>query len=139
MHKMAEFALKIVTPDGVRYEGTAEKLVVRTTAGDVAILPGHTHYVAPLGMGESVVTAVGKKRYGACIGGMVSVANGNVTLVPASFEWAEDIDPERARRSQERAEAMLENADTTDTERKLADARLKRARIRQHVARHKSK
>lgn len=139
MHKMAEFALKIVTPDGLRYEGTAEKLVVRTTAGDVAILPGHIHYVAPLGMGESVVTAAGKKRYGACIGGMVSVANGNVTLVPASFEWAEDIDLERARRSQERAEATLGNADTTDTERKLADARLKRARIRQHVARHKPK
>ena len=136
---MAEFALKIVTPDGLRYEGTAEKLVVRTTAGDVAILPGHIHYVAPLGMGEATVTAAGKKRYGACIGGMVSVVNGNVTLVPASFEWAEDIDPERARRSQERAEAMLENADTTDTERKLADARLKRARIRQHVARHKPK
>ena len=134
---MAEFALKIVTPEGLRYDGVAEKLVVRTTVGDVAILPGHINYVAPLGMGEITVTVAGKKRNGACIGGMLSVVDGKVTLVPASFEWAEDIDAARARRSQERAEAVMDRTDSSDTELKLASARLKRALIRQHVASHK--
>lgn len=134
---MAEFALKIVTPEGLRYDGVAEKLVVRTTVGDVAILPGHINYVAPLGMGEITVTVAGKKRNGACIGGMLSVVDGKVTLVPASFEWAEDIDVARARRSQERAEAVMDRTDSSDTELKLASARLKRALIRQHVASHK--
>ena len=136
---MAEFALKIVTPQGLRYDGMAEKLVVRTTAGDVAILPGHINYVAPLGMGEASVTLAGKKRLGACIGGMVSVLDGAVTLVPASFEWAEDIDADRAMRSEQRAKAVLENTDHSDAELKLASARLKRALIRQHVATHKPK
>lgn len=135
--KMAEFALKIVTPDGLRYEGMAEKLVVRTTTGDVAILPGHINYVAPLGKGRACVTVAGEKRHGACIGGMLSVVDGKVTLVPASFEWAEDIDTARARRSQERAEAVIDRTDSSDTELKLASARLKRALIRQHVASHK--
>lgn len=134
---MAEFALKIVTPDGLRYDGMAEKMVVRTVAGDVAILPGHINYVAPLGMGEVAVTIAGKKRYGACIGGMVSVVNGKVTLVPASFEWAEDIDNDRAHRSEEQAKAVMGNADLSDTDLKLASARLKRALIRQHVAKYK--
>lgn len=136
---MAEFALKIVTPEGLRYDGLAEKLVVRTTAGDVAILPGHINYVAPLGMGEATVTTEGQKRRGACIGGMVSVVDGKVTLVPASFEWAEDIDAARARRSEERAKAAMESADASDTDLRLASARLKRALIRQHVAAHKPK
>lgn len=87
---MAQFSLKIVTPDGLRYDGKAEKLVVRTIAGDVAILPGHIRYVAPLGMGEAIITAEGIERRGACIGGMVSVGNHEVSLVPASFEWAQD-------------------------------------------------
>ena len=136
---MAAFDLKIVTPEGLRYDGKAEKLVVRTTAGDVAILPGHINYVAPLGMGEATVTVAGEKRHAACIGGMVSVVDGAVTLVPASFEWAEDIDAIRARRSEQRARAAISSLDTTDTDLKLASARLKRALIRQHVAAHKPK
>ena len=136
---MAEFALKIVTPEGLRYDGAAERLVVRTTAGDVAILPGHINYVAPLGMGETIVTVEGKKRRGACIGGMVSVVDGKVTLVPSSFEWAEDIDAARAQRSEQRAKEVMENTDSSDTDLKLARARLKRALVRQHVAAHKPK
>jgi F-type H+-transporting ATPase subunit epsilon len=131
---MAEFGLKIVTPDGLRYDGVAEKLVVRTTVGDVAILPGHINYVAPLGMGETTVTLRGNKRHGACIGGMVSVVDGKVTLVPTSFEWAEDIDAARAQRSEQRAKAALGSADTSDTDLKLATARLKRALLRRQVA-----
>lgn len=136
---MTEFSLKIVTPEGLRYEGVAEKLVVRTIIGDVAVLPGHINYVAPLGMGEATVTLQGKKRHGACIGGMVSVVEGEVTLVPASFEWAEDIDTARAQHSERQARAAMEKADISDTDRKLASARLKRALIRQYVAAHKPK
>lgn len=131
---MAEFGIKIVTPDGLRYDGMAEKLVVRTTVGDVAILPGHINYVAPLGMGVTTVTLQGNKRHGACIGGMVSVVDGKVTLVPTSFEWAEDIDAARAQRSEQRAKAALGSADTSDTDLKLATARLKRALLRRQVA-----
>ena len=136
---MSEFSLKIVTPEGLYYDGMAEMLVVRTASGDVAILSGHINYVAPLGMGEATVTVGGKKRYGACIGGMVSVVDGKVILVPASFEWADEIDMDRARRSEERAKLELERKNASDTDRKLARARLKRALIRQHVAAHKGK
>ena len=44
---MTPFTLKIVTPDGLIYDGEAEKLVVRTTGGDVCILARHLDYVAP--------------------------------------------------------------------------------------------
>ena len=134
---MTGFPLKIVTPDGISFDGTAEQLVVRTTSGDAAIMARHVNYVAPLGMGQAVVTVDGEKRYAACIGGMVSVVDGVVTLVPTTFEWSKDIDVARAEASQRRAQDTLDKSDATDLELRLASARMKRALIRTNVAKYK--
>ena len=136
---MNEFPLKIVTPAGLRFDGQAQQLIVRTTGGDVAILARHVNYVASLGMGEASITVDGQKRYAACMGGMVSVVDGAVTLVPASCEWAEDIDVERAKSSEDRAKGVLDTSNVSDTDVRLASARLKRALIRQNVASHRPK
>ena len=134
---MRGFSLKIVTPDGLIFDGQAEELIVRTVAGDMGILAGHTDCVAPLGMGLATVIVDGEKRYGACIGGMVSVLNGEVKLVPTTFEWADKIDAERAAASEERAKAVLADKTSSDTDLRLAEARLKRALIRKRVCDYK--
>ena len=134
---MTPFSLKIVTPDGVCFDGVAEELIVRTTTGDMGILAGHTNCVAPLGMGRATVLTEGKKRYAACIGGMVSVVNGIVSLVPTTFEWAEDIDVLRAEDSHQRAQEVLRNQASTDADIRLAKARLRRALVRKSVAESK--
>lgn len=131
---MTSFPLKIVTPDGLEFSGEAEELIVRTTTGDMGILAGHINCVAPLGMGRATILVDGQKRYAACIGGMVSVVNGAVTLVPTTFEWADEIDAKRAEASLRRAQNVLNNKDATDTELKLAEARLHRALVRKSVA-----
>ena len=128
------FSLKIVTPDGLIFDGQAEKLLVRTTTGDVCILARHIDAVFPLGMGQAIVEADGQRRTAACIGGLLSVAGGAVTLVPTTFEWADQIDADRAAQSQKRAEGILKKKDASDTEIQLAEARLKRALIRKNVA-----
>ncbi len=130
---MTAFQLKIVTPDGLIYDGQAEELIVRTTTGDMGFLAGHINTVAPLGMGRATVIIDGQRRYGACIGGMVSVVNGVVTLVPTTFEWAEDIDAARVEKSHDRARAVLDNKSSTDTDIRLAEARLRRALVRRSV------
>ena len=135
---MNSFPLKIVTPDGLKYDGTAEELIVRTTTGDIGILAGHISCVAPLGMGQAMNLTEGKRRYAACIGGMVSVVQGHVTLVPTTFEWAEEIDVKRAAASQEKAQNILKDKSSTDTDLRLAEARLKRALVRSGVAKNKS-
>ena len=132
---MTPFALKIVTPDGLAYDGQAEELIIRATTGDMGILAGHINCVASLGMGRATVVIDGKKRYAACIGGMVSVVNGEVTLVPTTFEWAEDIDSKRAERSAERAKQTLADKSANDVDMRMAEARLKRALVRSSVAR----
>ena len=136
---MNTFSLTIVTPDGLRYEGQAEELIVRAASGDLGILAGHINCVAPLGMGMATVKIDGEKRYGSCIGGMVTVLDGTVKLVPTTFEWAESIDVARARASEERAKSILADKTSSDTDIHLAEARLKRALIRQSVAAYKPK
>ena len=131
---MISFPLKIVTPDGLVYDGPAEEVVVRTITGDMAVLARHINCVAPLGMGRATVVVNGERKHAACIGGMLSVVDGAVNLVPTTFEWADSIDAARAAASQQRAEAVLSNQDASDTDIRLAKARLHRALVRQSVA-----
>ena len=134
---MTSFPLKIVTADGLVYDGPAEEVVVRTITGDMAVLARHINCVAPLGMGRATIVVNGERRYAACIGGLLSVVNGEVNLVPTTFEWAETIDAARAAASQQRAEEVLGKSDASDTDIKLAQARLHRALVRQNVASYK--
>lgn len=131
---MSSFHLKIVTPDGLIYDGSAEQLIVRTTGGDIGILARHMNYVAPLGMGRAVVVADGKRRTAACIGGMLSVVDGVVTLVPTTFEWSDQIDVARAERAYEKADKILHDSNASSTDIRLAEAKLHRALIRRNVA-----
>ena len=132
---MTSFPLKIVTPDGLAYDGQAEEVVVRTLTGDMAVLAQHINCVAPLGMGRAMIVADGQRRYAACIGGMLSVLDSSVTLVPTTFEWAENIDTARAEASLQRAKSILTHKDkVSETDIKLAEARLHRALVRKSVA-----
>ena len=128
------FRLQIVTPDGLAFEGEAEKLSVRTQDGIIGILPRHIDYVAPLGMGEAVITeAEGKVRRAACIGGMVAVHNGAVRLVATTFEWADQIDLDRAKAAEKKARDIMSKNNVSERDLKLAEAKLHRALVRQSV------
>ena len=54
---MTPFPLKIVTPDGLLFDGMAEQLIVRANTGDMGILAGHINCVASLGMGRATVSS----------------------------------------------------------------------------------
>ena len=134
---MTPFHLKIVTPDGLIYDGSAEQLIGRTTGGDVGLMARHMNYVAPLGMGRAVVIIDGQRKTAACIGGMVSVVNGEVTLVPTTFEWADKIDLNRAENAYQKADRILKDSAASSTDIRLAEAKLHRALVRKSVASYK--
>ena len=131
---MTSFPLKIVTADGLIYDGPAEEVIVRTITGDMAFLAKHINCVVPLGMGSAVVVINGEKRHAACIGGMLSVVEGTVTLVPTTFEWAEDIDVARAEAARVRAEGIIRKDNASAAEIKMGQARLNRALVRKNTA-----
>ena len=123
---MSTFRLQIVTPDGSLFDGEAEALLLRTTEGYVSIRKGHADYLACLGIGMVTVTRDGVPRYAACGGGFLSVEKGEVRLVATTFEYAEDIDAERAEQAKKRAEERLAEA-KEEKDILLAKAKLSRA------------
>lgn len=131
---MATFHLQVVTLDGLSFDGEAEKLIVRTIDGDVCILPRHINYVTALGMGEAKIFTENGVRRAACIGGMLSVSDNEVSLCPTTFEWAEDIDAERAKKAREHAEELLKDKSKSKQDIAVAEAKLKRALVRQSVS-----
>lgn len=123
---MGTFHLQIVTPDGLMFDGEAEKVLVRTTEGDVGILSGHSDYVSPVATGIARVTmAGGDTKFAACSGGLLSVKGGITRIAADTFEWAENIDVERAKRAKEKAETRLSEA--SEYEERAAEIKLKRA------------
>ena len=127
---MSSFHLQIVTPDGLFFDGEALSLDVRTPNGGVTILPRHINYVTPLGMGVATVRTEERTRRAACIGGMLAMTNGECKLIATTFEWAEDIDRERAKSALERAEAKLADASLSKEEHRLAESAKRRAQVR---------
>lgn len=134
---MTPFKLKIVTPDGLQYDGMAEMVVARTTTGEIGIMAKHINCVAPLGMGRALITVDGKERAAACIGGILSVIGGEVNLVPTTFEWADDIDVKRAEKAMNESKETIAKKSASKMELKMAEARLKRALVRLGVAQNK--
>ena len=131
---MAEFHLQIVTPDRMVFDGPAQRVILRTVTGDVCILAKHIDYAAPLGIGVARVTDdKGATRVAACSGGMLSVSGGNVRVIATTFEWADEIDAERAAHAQQAAEEKLRAMQKDDVDYALAEAKLKRALIRQQA------
>ena len=133
---MSTFHLKISTPDGLLFDGEVISLRVRVIDGDVSLLANHMDYVSAVGIGEAAIkTADGQTRTAACIGGMLSMINNEASLIATTFEWADQIDLERAKRAKENAEAKIAAAADNKHELLLAKAKLQRALVRINVKR----
>ncbi len=87
---MKQFALQIVTPDGMVYDGEAGQLSVRAIDGEVAILAGHIPYVTALRDGECRVYIGDGIRKARCSGGLLTVTKEKVRLVSSDFDWIEE-------------------------------------------------
>ena len=122
---MTTFHLTVVTPDGCAFDGQAERIVCRPDGGAGGVGDRDARGDAR--------DADGQRRRAACMGGLLSVLDGEVRLVATTWEWAEEIDQARAEASKKRAEEILaqKNLDKRDYE--LAQARLKRALVRTSI------
>ena len=128
---MSTYHLTVVSMDGQDFEGEVQKILLRTIDGDIEILARHTDYCTAIGMGTAKVTMEdGTERKAACIGGMISVMNGEVRVLPTTWEWSEDIDIERAKAAKERAEERLKDHQLDKEARIRAEAKLYRALVR---------
>lgn len=127
---MAEFGtlhVEVVSPERVLFSGDTRQVITRTVdGGEIAFLPGHASFLGALVENHTrIYLADGTVQDLAVHGGFVEVAPDHVTILSDAAELAGDIDIERARRAQVRAEeAMRGEHDAT------VEASLRRAHVR---------
>ena len=134
---MATFPLKVMTIDHCFFEGDVDRIVVRTSQGDVGILPNHVPYIAALGIGALTIIQNGEKRIAAIAGGFVDVTKEGTTILARTCEWADEIDVNRANSAAERARAAIQKKES-EREYEVAQVKLKKAlnRIRIATSKH---
>lgn len=85
---MNVFKLKISTPDGDMFDGEAVKLDVRGLEGELAVMAGHVPFMTALKPCDCRILLVdGAERVGVCEGGLLSVAENEVTLLASAYKW----------------------------------------------------
>lgn len=131
---MAAFQLRIITPEKIFFEGAVQRVIVRTSEGDLGILAKHEKYVAALPSGPVKVTLEdGTVRIAALSGGAVKVSPAHTVILANAVEWAEDIDIDWAKRSEEDARRRKENSKNQEDQ-KYAELKLQRALNRLKVS-----
>lgn len=130
---MRDFHIKIVSPDGLKLDGNIKSLLIRTDDGDVEILASHTDYFATIGVGRARIIIDDSERFASVNGGFLSVSGGEVTLATTTFEFADEIDVERAKSAKEEAERRIASA-KTQSEIDISKAKLMRAINRLNVS-----
>ncbi|WP_088104379.1 F0F1 ATP synthase subunit epsilon [Halalkalibacter urbisdiaboli] len=131
---MQTFRVNVVTPDGKVYDGDVEMVSVRTVEGELGILPKHIPLVAPLTVGAVRLKKGSTVEKVAVSGGFVEVRPDQVTILAEAAELPSDIDVDRAKQAQERAEQRINSAKQDDIDFKRAELALKRATNRLDVA-----
>ncbi len=108
---MSTFALRVVTPEGEKFKGEAEKILFRASDGEVCIMANHTDYIAAVDICKVyILDAEDKDVYALCGGGFITFSKNTASLVCDTFIYKEDIDPEKAREEYEGVMTKLENA-----------------------------
>lgn len=131
---MKTMNVSVVTPDGKVFEGDVEMVSVKTTNGELGVLPGHLPLVTPLTIGAVRIRQGSELHLVAVTGGLMEVRRDQVSILAESAELPSDIDITRAQAAKERAERRMKSAKSDDIDFKRAENALKRAINRINVA-----
>jgi F-type H+-transporting ATPase subunit epsilon len=84
---MEKFALKVVSPDRVEFEGMIESLVVPGEDGYLGVLADHAPLVTPLADGKLSLTQEGKSQhFHLSGGGFLEVSRNQAVVLTQSIE-----------------------------------------------------
>lgn len=127
--------LQLVTPEReVVDEAGVSEIQLPGLGGYLGILPGHAPLITELGIGELSYRKDKETHYATVIGGFAEVLPDRVSILAEVAERAEEIDVERARAAQDRAQKLLASPGSADVDWESAAAAFQRAQVRLQVA-----
>lgn len=127
------FQLKIITPERVFYEGSADMVEFNTTEGEMGVYRNHVPLTVILKPGILTITDGDEVKEAALHAGFVEILQDQVTIMAEIIEWPSEIDLSRAEEAKRRAEERLASR-TPETDVARAETALKRAIARIEIA-----
>ena len=109
------FQFELVTPERVVFREQLISLTVPTVNGEITVLPSHVPLVSVLKPGVMMaIQADGEQRVIAVSGGFVEVLEFKVVVLADTAEMASELDEERIKLAQAKAEALKQSAANRD-------------------------
>jgi F-type H+-transporting ATPase subunit epsilon len=125
--------LEVVTPEHLLLSQQVEEVIAPGVEGEFGVLPGHTHFLTTLKIGELRYRIGEHMQYMSVLWGFAEVTPQKVTVLAEVAEKAEDIDVDRAQAGVEEAERRLETGGLP-SEVEAARISLEKARLRKRIA-----
>ena len=107
--------LRIATPENVKFDESADMVIMRCITGDMGVMPHHEATSAILDYGVLRILNDGEERRMAVFGGIAQVKDNVVTIVANDAQWPEDIDAAFVESERERM-ARRSSESATDLE-----------------------
>lgn len=122
---------EIVSQDRMVWEGNVDIVVIPGTAGEMGILPNHAPLLSTLKFGILKVRHKGEEEVFTVAGGVVEVQPDLITVLADSAENVAEIDVARAEEARKRAEDLIREGPSVDTDSYLKlEAALRRSNLR---------
>lgn len=123
---MPTLNLKIITPERIVLEKQVDRIVAKSTEGELAILPGHEPLVTTLAIDVVRFDTGKEEEFAAIMGGILEVRADEVTVLSDVAELDAEIDEARAKAAADKARAekmeRKENLDVYVTEMAISKA-----------------
>jgi len=123
---MANFNLKIITPERVVFDQPVDQLTAVANDGELTVLPGHEPLVTTLSINVLRYKVGSEEHIAAVLGGILEVGQTETVVLSDAVELDHEIDEARATQAKERAKAAqtqkTENIDVYATEMALSKA-----------------
>jgi F-type H+-transporting ATPase subunit epsilon len=126
--------LQIVTPERHVLQATVQSVEIPGKEGYLGVLPGHAPLITELGVGILAYREGTENHFLTVINGYAEVLPDRVIVLAEISEKAEEIDVERSRAAQNRAQAELAKAGVGSDEWQREKLALDRALIRMQAA-----
>ena len=130
---MSTLKLSIVSPERKVVENfDATEVTLTGSEGQIQVLPGHAAILGTLETGFLAYRGASGQEEGIVSSGFFEVENDVVTVMAETFEFRREIDLERAKRAQQKAEKALLDASLAPKDFEKYQLKVQRAVIRQH-------
>lgn len=125
--------LEIISPEGIILKEKVDEVIIPTTTGQIAILPGHTPVFTKLAGGELAVRKKGEETLIAITGGFLEISQNKVIVLADYAIRSEQIEARKAEEARKRAEEMLK-AGKDKKDFALAEKELKKSILELKIA-----